>query len=255
MKNIFKKIVFCSLFIALFFLGLTLLKDSYPISFVKSACATDWGACNPDPNYQVCPKTGVAISACVKSVDFNVIITSVGSAPIPPNTTFRIQIYPSDGSGESCPNVTCLKRTADYTTPTGWTGSPYQVTLDQIGCDLTGQCTNNFTVKINFASAVTGISCPEYNQNFNVQNGNPVPVNFAVNCTSTQTYTCAGAPGGPPVSDTEQCQQTGTGSCFDSTWTPNPSKTCPPGTTPNICCDKTACTVPAQPAPTLTCSL
>lgn len=255
MKNKFKKIIFSSLLVVLFFLGLSLLKDNSSISFIKTACATNWGGCNPDPNYQVCPKTGVAISACVQSVDFNITISSVGSAPIPPGTPFRIQLYPSDGSGDSCPNVTCLRRTSDYTTP-GWgtAGTPYSVKLDQIGCDLTGQCTNNYTVQINFATSVTGISCPEFRQNFNIQNGNPVTVNYPVNCTSTQTYTCPGAPGGPPTSSTEMCQQQGTATgCLDG-WSPN-TKTCPQaGSLPNVCCVKNACVAPPQPVVTVTCS-
>ncbi len=219
---------------------------------VKTACATSWGACNPDPNYQSCPSGIGPISGCISSVDFNVTINSVGSAPVPNNTPFRIQIYPSDGSGNSCSNVTCLKRTTDYTTP-GWgsAGIPYQVKLDQIGCDLTGSCTNNFTVQINFATTVTGLNCPEYRQNFNIQNGSPVTVTYNINCTSTQTYTCT-------TTATQMCmQQSDTATHCLAGWSPDPAaKTCPQDTSgiPNVCCVQDACIQMPAPQPTVTCS-
>lgn len=246
MKNLFKKILFSSLFILLFVFCASIVKDDFSISFIPNACATDWGACNPDPAYQVCPSGIGAISDCVHSVNFDVTISSIGTAPIPAGTPFKIQIYPSDGSGSSCQYVTCLKRVSEYTTP-GWgtAGNPYHVTLDQIGCDLTGHCTNNFTVQINFATSVTGISCPEYRQNFDVQNGGHIPVNYPVNCTSTQTFTCT------TIIDQQQCQQNvpnSTNGCVTG-WHPDPAaKTCDQTGGTNVCCIKDACTTPAVPA-------
>lgn len=164
------------------FIGVALIQRDSPL--VKTACAAGWGAsCSNSygSTYHICPRTGASFSGCIQSADFNVHINGTG---IPRGQKFRIQIYPSDGSGSVCSDVTCLNRTADYVTPTGWDGSQYNVTLDQIGCS-SGACRNDYTVKVTFAEPYIDptLNCPNPSDfTTTIQNGVPRDANFNIQC-------------------------------------------------------------------------
>lgn len=228
------------LFFSVFFLVvLSFLQELSFISPIRSACAANWGACNSDPNYQVCPKTHAAPDHCVTSSDFNVTINGTG---IPIGQKFTISIFPDDNS-LSCADVNCLERSTTYTTPDGWDGNPYHVTLDQIGCSA-GNCANKYTVRVRFATD-PGINCPNPDD-FHVaaiQNGVANFPSFNIAC-ETPPVTCT-------TTATQQCQQENTITGCLAGWTKDTTKTC---TTPAVCCTQTACVKPAIPKPTITCS-
>lgn len=187
-------------------------------SIVPKACATGWGSSCPDSpgaTYHICPRTGAAYGGCVQSVDFNITIAS--DTFIPPGQRFIVSIFPTDGSGSVCSDVTCLKRTTEYTTD-GWTGGSLTLpTLDQIGCS-SGACSNAYSIRIRFAEPFQpGVpNCPiSMNPDFTttIQNGVPVYVPYTLHC--------------------QQPEATPTNSPTPSpTRTPTPTPTNVPGTTP-----------------------
>lgn len=274
--------------LSLMVVGFSLIKGENPI--VQRACATLWGSCNPDPAYQICPRTGAAFGGCVDSAMFNVTINGTN---IPPGQTFQIDIFPTDGSGDVCSSVTCLKRTTSFTS-TGWTGSAYSVLLDQIGCATAGTCSNAYTVQVRFAQPYIDptLNCPDPPNVLipNIQNGVSQAANFIINCqapvpTPTPTSTCPGTCGTFDTPQGQACTisgQNGTwqyddqpaySRCTDiqkpycyicipvptptATKAPTATPTVPPGVTPPTATPTPTpgiCPVPGTPVVTVTCT-
>lgn len=235
------------------------MKDDLSISFIPDACATCWGSACPGGNttyYSTCPQTQVAIAGPIYSADVHVTISNSGTGVVPNGTLININIAPAGGASSYCPDVTCLKREITNYQAT-WNGNgSVDLTFDTLGCSTQG-CTNSYVVTATFADPNLGstlqLNCPATQPSITLVNASTVQAPIDLKCTSTQTYTCAGAPGGPPVSSTEQCQQAGTATGCTTGWTPN-GKTCPPGATTNACCTQNACTV-TQPTVQLVCQL
>lgn len=205
---LFAIIIFC----AGYAYGLTQI-----IPHIEQAQAqTLWGGCSGA--YAQCPGISGPISSCVQSADFDVTINSTG-APIPAGQHIIVTIEPADGSGSSCSGVTCLKRVINFQTKTnpttsgGWPAgqTSWQMpTLNQIGCDTTGVCTNNYRVSVVFDQPFIdpNLNCPVSQiipWTGTIQNGVKKTVPLSITCIAPAP-TCPVVPTVVPTITCPNCQ-------------------------------------------------